>query len=213
MPYIYSLAGKVHLDDYTSMRPLIMEFPNDKATTNISDEFMFGDALLVAPVYEYGARNRDIYFPATNGWYDFYTGKFVKGGQTLNIDAPYEQIPLFVRTGAIIPFGPDIQHTQANDNSNVTIYVYKGNDGAFTIYEDQGTNNNYEKGEYSTIPLTYNEATSTLTIGERKGSYEGMPATRNFEIVVVSQENPIGYDVNRKGKKVKYNGKTQKIKL
>ena len=85
------------------MRPLVMDFTADTKVNNISDQFMFGPALMAAPVYEYGARTREVYFPATCGWYDFYTGKYMAGGQQLKVDAPYERMPLYVREGAIVP--------------------------------------------------------------------------------------------------------------
>lgn len=105
MPYIYSLAGKTYFDDYTIMRPMVMDFTADLNTRNLKDQYMFGPAFLVAPVYKYGARDREVYFPAGETWYDFYTGKAVKGGQTLKVDAPYETMPLFVRGGSIVPAG------------------------------------------------------------------------------------------------------------
>ena len=109
MPYIYSLAGMTYFNDYTIMRPLVMDFTADANVNNIGDQFMFGSALMVAPVYEYGARSREVYFPASCGWYDFYSGKYVNGGQKLTVDAPYERIQLYVCAGSIVPYGPDMQ--------------------------------------------------------------------------------------------------------
>ena len=91
-----------YFNDYTIMRPLVMDFTADANVNNIGDQFMFGSALMVAPVYEYGARSREVYFPVSCGWYDFYSGKYVNGGQKLTVDAPYERIPLYVCEGAIV---------------------------------------------------------------------------------------------------------------
>lgn len=146
MPYIYSMAGMTYFDDYTIMRPLVMDFTADMQVNNIGDEFMFGPAFLVAPVYRYGDRTRDMYFPACEGWYDFYTGKFQEAGVQASVAAPYERIPLYVRAGSIVPFGPDMQYSDEKPASDIKLYVYQGADGTFTLYEDEGTNYNYEKG-------------------------------------------------------------------
>jgi alpha-D-xyloside xylohydrolase len=212
MPYLYSLAGKVHFDDYTIMRPMIMDFTADKKVRNLGDQYMFGTAFLVAPVYEYGARSRKVYLPESTQWYDFYSGAAVANG-TQVVAAPYERIPLFVRAGSIIPFGPDIQWSDQKPADNITLYVYGGADGKFTLYEDEGTNYNYEKGQYATIEFAYDDATSTLTIGARKGSFNGMLKTRTFNVVKVGKGKAVPYDKNTKGKEIKYDGKSQKITL
>ena len=190
-----------------------MDFTADTRVNNIGDQYMFGPALMVAPVYEYGARTRQMYFPAGCGWYDFYTGKYVAGGQELEVGAPYERIPLYVREGAIIPYGPDMQWSDEKPAEEITLYVYTGQDGAFTLYEDEGVNYNYEKGQYAMIPMAYNEAEGTLTLGERQGEFPGMLKERTFNIVKVSKDQPKGFDLKAKGTVVKYDGKAQTVKL
>jgi len=187
MPYIYSLAGKTHLNDYTIMRAMVMDYGYDSRTHNISDQYMFGPDIMVNPVYTYKSRSRDIYFPENSNWYDFETGRYITGGQSINIQAPYEQIPLFIREGAIIPMGKDIQHTKENQ-ADITLKVYTGKNGEFTLYEDEGVNYNYEKGAFTTINITYNEDIKTVTIGERTGKYTGMPQTRKFEIEWITSD-------------------------
>jgi alpha-D-xyloside xylohydrolase len=212
MPYIYSLAGMTHFDDYTIMRALILDFNGDTAVNNIGDQYLFGPSLMVAPVYQYKARNREVYFPKTNGWYDFYSGKYVDGGQKLTVDAPYEHIPLFVKEGSIVPFGPEIQYTGQKPASEITLYVYTGKDGGFTLYEDEGVNYNYEKGACSTIPFKYDEQTGKLIIGDRNGSFNGMLEQRKFNVVWVSREKPASFDLNRKPDvMVNYDGKTVEV--
>lgn len=213
MPYIYSLAGMTYFNDYTIMRPLVMDFTADSNVNNIGDQYMFGPALMVAPVYQYGARTRSMYFPAGCGWYDFYTGKHVDGGQQLEVDAPYERIPLYVREGAIVPYGPDMQYSDEKKAENITLYVYAGQDGKFTLYEDEGVNYNYEKGKYATISFAYNDAEGTLSIGERDGEFDGMLQERTFNVVKVSKDNPQPFDLNAKGVMVKYDGNAQIVKL
>ena len=196
MPYIYTLAGMTWHNDYTIMRALAMDFPGDPMVTSVGDQYMFGPALMVAPIYQFQARSREVVFPAGTGWYDLYTGKYNDGGHTQTVAAPYEVLPLFVREGAILPFGPEIMHTAGNSADPITLYIYTGKNGAFNLYEDEGTNYDYEKGAFSMIPITWDEESGTLTIGERKGSWEGMPETRTFNVVWVSKEKPVKFDLS-----------------
>lgn len=213
MPYIYTLAGMTYYNDYTIMRPLFMDFAADRKVETISDQFMFGPSFMVCPVYSYGARNRNIYFPAGSNWYDFYTGKYITGGQQLNVDAPYEQIPLFIKEGSIIPVGPEIQYTNEKPADKIILYVYKGKDGNFTLYEDEESNYNYESGKYANITFTYNDATETLTIAKRKGQFDGMLKNRTFVIVAVSKNKPKPFNYDVDGQSIIYDGGEQKIIL
>jgi alpha-D-xyloside xylohydrolase len=214
MPYIYSLAGMVTFEDYTIMRALILDFPDDKNVFNISDQFMFGPAFLVNPVTDYKARSRKVYLPGGTQWYDFYTGKKYPGGKTISADAPYERIPLFVKAGSIIPLGPEIQYTGQKQADTLTLFVYSGKNGSFVLYEDEGTNYNYEKGLYSTIEFKYNDSDRELVIGERKGEFPGMLSERIINVVFISPDSPRPFEFNIKpDRAVNYNGKEVKIKL
>lgn len=161
----------------------------------------------------YGATSREVYFPAGAMWYDFYTGKEINGGQTIEVPAPYERMPLYVRSGSIVPFGPAMQWSDEKPAEEINLYVYAGENGEFTLYEDENTNYNYEKGQYAMIPFTYNDAENTLTIGDRKGEFPGMLKNRKFNIVKVSKENPRGYNRDTKGILVNYDGAKQVVKL
>lgn len=207
MPYVYSLAGKTWFEDYTIMRPLVMDFIEDKAVENIGDAYMFGPAFLVAPVYEYGARSREVYFPECQGWYDFYSNEFVEGGQAKTVAAPYDRMPLYVRAGAIVPFGPEIQWSDEKPADVIDLYVYQGADGEFTLYEDENVNYNYEKGAYSKIAFSYDDKMKLLSIEEREGEFPGMLEERTFNIIPVSK-NGVG-----KTQTVKYNGLSMKVVL
>lgn len=211
LPYIYSLAGMTYWNDYTIMRPLVMDFASDPQVNDLGDQYMFGPALMVAPVYQYGARTRSMYFPAGAGWYDFYTGSFVEGGQRINVAAPYERIPLYVREGSILPVGPDIQYTDEKPADEITLYVYTGADGSFTLYEDEGVNYQYEQGKCAMIPMAYNEAKKQLTIGDRQGDFPGMLTERTFHIVPVTKEQPQAFGWTVKQVTVKYDGKQQVV--
>lgn len=205
MPYIYSLAWKVTSEGYTMMRHLVFDYPNDAKVFNIKDQFLFGPAFLVNPVTTAGATSRSVYLPAGT-WYDFWTGSTTDGGRTASVPAPLSEMPLFVKAGSIVPMGPSIQYaTQSIDPLEIRIYT--GQDGAFTLYEDEGDSYSYEDGQYSTIPFTWNESTKKLTIGARKGSYTGMPASRTFRIVRVGSNHGAGVDVTAApDQMVTYNG-------
>lgn len=212
MPYIYSLAGKTHFDNYTIMRPLVMDFEGDVQVNNIGDQYMFGPSFLVAPVYQYKARTREVYFPASTGWFDFYSGRYTEGGQKLTVDAPYERMPLFVKEGSIVPFGPEIQYTGEKQADEITLLVYTGKNAEFTLYEDEGINYNYEKGAFSIIPISYEEQSGKLTIGDTSGSFDGMLKSRKFNIVWVSKDKPTAFDLNPKADAtITYDGKAVEI--
>jgi len=214
MPYLYSMAGWAHFKDYTLMRALVMDFNGDREVENIGNQWMFGPALMACPVGYYKARNRSVYFPKQCGWYNLYTNEYVEGGQRLVVDAPYEQIPVFVREGAIIPFGPEMEWSDEKSAELINLYVYAGQNGAFQLYEDEGTNYNYEKGKYATVDITYDDATKTVSFGTRKGSFPGMLKNRRFNVVLVSKDTPKPLDLDApEGKIVQYHGKAVSVKL
>ncbi len=214
MPYIYSLAADVYFNDYTIMRPLIMDFGTDEKVFNIGYQFMFGPAIMVNPIYTYRARSREVYFPKNYIWYDFYTGKIEsRGGETKTVRAPINHIPLYVRSGSIIPYGPAIQYTREKPAQTITLYVYQGSDGKFTLYEDEGVNYNYEIGKYAKIEFDYNEESRTLTINKREGQFNGMLNERVFKIIPVSESSSKGYNPDAEGQEIKYNGEKLKVTL
>ena len=214
MPYIYSMAGWAHFKDYTLMRALVMDFNGDKNVENIGNQWMFGPALMACPVGYYKARNRSVYFPEQCGWYDLYTGEYIQGGQRLVVDAPYECIPVYVREGAIIPFGPEMEWSDEKQAELINLYVYAGQNGAFQLYEDEGVNYNYEKGKYATIDITYDDASRTVKIGACKGQFPGMLKQRRFNVVLISKDAPKALNLeNPEGKLVQYNGKEISVKL
>ena len=214
MPYLYSMAGWVHTRDYTMMRGLMMDFNGDKDIYNIKDQWMFGPALMACPVGYYKARNRAVYFPKQTGWYDLYTGEHINGGQRLIVDAPYERIPVYVREGSIIPYGPEMQYSDERPADNITLYVYGGNNGEFQLYEDEGTNYNYEKGKFSTIDMSYDDTAKTLTIGKRQGDFKGMLKERRFRIVYVTADQPRALDFEpQNAPVVDYKGNQIVVKL
>lgn len=215
MPYLYSMAGMVHLKDYTMMRGLVMDFNGDEKVLDIKDQWMFGSALMACPVGEYQKYSREVYLPKQKGWYDFYTGAYHAGGQTIVADAPYDKIPVFIPEGAILPIGPEMQWSDEKKPELIDLYVYAGKDGSYTLYEDEGTNYNYEKGKYAVIDFKYDDARKQVTIGARKGSFDGMLQKRRFNIILVDQKKQQGVNLAKspKGKVVKYAGQAMTVKL
>ncbi|MHB8285984.1 MAG: TIM-barrel domain-containing protein [Caulobacteraceae bacterium] len=186
LPYIYTLAADVYFKDAVIMRGLVMDFPDDPAARKINDEYLLGHSFLVAPVTTYKARTRSVYLPAGAAWYDFHTGMRLAGGQTVTAAAPLAQMPLFVRAGSIVPTGPAIQHTGEATAGPLTLLVYRGADGQFDLYEDDGTSNAYQRGQSARIPIRYDDHTGAVTLGARLGAYPGMATQRTVRIKWIS---------------------------
>ncbi len=187
LPYIYSLAAKIYFDNYTLMRPLIMDFPNDTSVYNINDQFMFGPSILVCPVYKYKERSRKVYLPAGTGWYDLVTGKYYEGGQIIVAQAPYEYIPLFIKAGSIIPVGPVVQYALQPTNEPIDLYIYDGQDASFELYFDDGVTYQYEKDGYARIPIQYSQALNKLTIQQAQGKNSDSLNQITFRIIKISK--------------------------
>jgi alpha-D-xyloside xylohydrolase len=145
-------------------------------------------------VTTYNARTRSVYLPTTTGgWYDFWTGTAAAGGQTVQAAAPFDAIPVYVRAGSIVPLGPELQYAAEKPADPIVVYIYAGADGSFTLYEDQGLTYDYQQGAFSEIPMRWTDATRTLTIDARQGSFSGMLPSRTFELVLVSPTKSVGF--------------------
>ena len=149
------------------------------------------------------SKNMEVYLPAGTRWYNFWTNEAIEGGQKLVISTTLNRIPLFVRAGSIVPCGPDVQYTGEKKWDNLTLCVYPGENGNFTLYEDEGDNYNYENGAYTEIPMNWDNASRILTIGARKGEYNGMLQKRQFIVKTIDGNS----------KTVTYTGKRIKVKL
>jgi alpha-D-xyloside xylohydrolase len=207
MPYIYSLAWMTTNEAYTPMRPLAMDYRSDTRALNIGDQYMFGPALLVNPVTEAGATTRRMYLPKGT-WYDFWTGKRVDGGTMIDAAAPIERMPLFVRAGSIVPMGPDVEYASEKAADPIEIRVYRGASGSFVLYEDEGENYDYEKGEHATIRIDWDEAAKKLTIGAREGKFPGMLEHRKFHIVYAGEDHGVGIELSKQADAIlEYSGK------
>ncbi|MDE6693950.1 MAG: DUF5110 domain-containing protein, partial [Muribaculaceae bacterium] len=238
LPYIYSTAWQVSNGRGTFMRALAMDYPNDEKAKALTDEYMFGDAILATPVVEAKytpeiyRRDADanagwdsntgrttidnmgdpdftkpakhtVYLPSDNVWYYFHDGKKYSGGNDVEIETPFGEVPFFIKAGAILPIGPDVQWSGEKPWDNLEIRVYPGANGTFTLYEDEGDSYNYEKGLYTEIKMNWDNKNRTLTIEPRKGSYPGMNESYTFNVVL-----PDG-----KAKTVNYNGKKTSVKF
>jgi alpha-D-xyloside xylohydrolase len=191
MPYIYSEAWQVTDHHSTLMRPLVMDWRTDVEAQNIGDEYLFGPALLVSPVYVDGATTRSVYLPKAT-WYDFWTGEKTEGGKRIEADAPLNKLPLFVRAGSILPLGPTMEWSTEKPADPLEVRVYAGADGDFTLYEDENDGYDYTKGVHATIALHWDDGAKTLTVGAREGSFPGMLAKRTFRVVLVGRGHGVG---------------------
>ncbi len=213
LPYIYSTGYQVSAHDELFMRPLVMDYPADKQVHNLGSEYMFGQSFLVAPVTRYGANNWDVYLPGQHDWFDFWTGERKAGGQTVKKMVTRDILPVYVRAGSILPFGPDVQYSTEKKWDDLEIRVYPGQDGTFTLYEDELDNYNYEQGAFSTITLRWDDVKRMLSIGEREGTFPGMLKKRTFRIVVMDNQQAVGDQPQPSVRKVRYDGKQQTLKF
>jgi len=191
LPYIYSAAWGVTNRGETLMRALPLEFSSDPGARGVSDQFVFGPALLINPVTSEGMTQRQLYLPAGVEWVDFWTGKRMSGGQTITADAPLDRIPIYGRAGSIVPIGPRAESATAKADP-IEIRIYPGANGDFNLYEDGGDNYDYEHGAYSVIPFHWDEKSRRLTIGDRHGSFPGMLEHRTFHAVIVREGHGAG---------------------
>jgi alpha-D-xyloside xylohydrolase len=213
MPYTYSVAWQVTSAGSTIMRPLVMDFANDKEVLNVGDQYLFGPAIMVSPVATEGATSRSVYLPGKGKWYDFWTGRTEPSGRHIDAAAPVETMPLYVRAGSIVPMGPKIEYVGEKPADPIELRIYRGANGTFTLYEDEGDSYRYEKGIYATIPINWDEATQTLTLGERKGEFPGMLKRRTFHVVFVRENHGTGVGVSdRTDRSVQYSGHAVSVK-
>jgi alpha-D-xyloside xylohydrolase len=206
MPYIYSVAWMTTNASYTPMRPLVMDFRADVRAQNIGDQFLFGPAILVNPVTEPGATTRHLYLPKTK-WYDFWSGHAADGGRSIDAPATLDRLPLYVRAGSIVPMGPDVEYAAEKPADPIELRVYAGAGGDFTLYEDENDNYDYEKGVYATIPMHWDDAARSLTIGARQGRFPGMLESRTFRVVFTGEGHGVGIgQTAQPDKVVQYSG-------
>lgn len=213
LPYIYSTSWNVSRNDGTFMRALVMDFPSDKKTHDLGGEYMFGRSVLVTPVTKPGVTEWQVYLPEGTAWWDFWTNEKQQGGRTVNRAVTKDILPLYIKAGSILPFGPKVQYSTEKNWDNLEIRVYPGADGTFTLYEDENDNYNYEKGAYATITFRWDDAARRLTIENREGSFPGMLQNRKFKVILAAPKSGAGDQPMKGGKTVNYTGKKTSVKL
>lgn len=216
MPYIYSLAAQITLNGRPIVRAVALDFPADPATHGLTNQYLFGPALLVCPVTEpmyyekqsqpiYGtAKSRSVYFPAGCRWFDFRTGALHEGGHAITADAPLETIPLYAREGSILPMTRAMQWVDEMPDAPYEIRVYTGADAEFTLYEDDGDGYGYEQGAFALVKLQWVERLRELTVSARQGSFPRLVKNRHYRIVFFSA-------AGRQTRSVRYSGEELRI--
>ncbi|GLB53891.1 xylosidase [Neptunitalea chrysea] len=219
LPYIYSCAYAITEYNSSMMRALFMDFPEDSKVWDNTEEYMFGKSLLIHPVTRSmyvkandasnsvadfsKVQSQKTYLPEGTYWYDFWNNEKFEGGQTVERTTPLDIIPVYVKSGTILPIGPDVQYATEKSWDHLTLCVYPGMDGTFTLYEDEFDTYNYEQGAFSTIVFSWDDVHGKLTISKRKGDYQGMLTKRTFSIRLP----------NGKEKEIVYKGKKVTIKM
>lgn len=211
MPYIYTAAADSHFEGAPIMRGLALDFPADATAKRVADQYLFGPSILVAPVTRHGATSRTVYFPGAATWYNAWTGEAVKGGEARTVAAPLDQMPMFVRAGAILPMGPVTQYVDEKPDAPLTLNVHTGADGHYSLYEDDGVSNAYRTGRYTRIPFAYDDKRGELAIGPRAGSYAGMVRSRRFHVRFIKPGDR-AIDFDAQGIAVAYTGERIVVK-
>ena len=215
LPYIYSIAWRVTHDGYTMMRALPMDFPDDASAADIGDQYMFGPCIPGKPCHP--AQSDD---PIAVSPEHPDPGSISGPGSSSPAESSWKclrrrsRFPLFIRAGSILPMGPDLQYAGEKPADPIELRVYRGADGSFTLYEDEGDSYRYEKGAYTTIPIRWTEASRTLTIADRSGEFPAMLKQRTFRIVWVRQGKGVGaLPENAVDAEVQYDGKSIVVRM
>lgn len=218
LPYIYSTGWQVTKNNSSIMRPLATDFASDERTHEIADQYLFGANIMTAPIVKANYTTEaitapsdtvinwdrpvahNVYLPKGTAWWDFDSEKSYTGGREITMQSTLATIPLYLRAGTILPLGHDVQWAEQTPWVELEVRVYPGANGSFTLYEDEGDNYNYERGAYSEIDFRWNDATRTLIIAPRRGSYPGMPQQRKFNIRLAgtTTQAPVEYDGTEK---------------
>ncbi|QHS50520.1 TIM-barrel domain-containing protein [Edaphobacter sp. 12200R-103] len=218
LPYIYSVAAAVTFDHASMVTALALAFPQDAATYPIADQYLFGPSIMVCPVTApmyYGPQStpisnrphsRRVYLPAERQWYSADGEAVYEGGQTIDATAPLETIPWFIPAGTILPIGPVMQYVDEMPVAPLEVRIYPGADAVFTLYEDAGDGYGYERGEWARIQIAWNDARGELIFSSREGTFPGLIAERDFQIVVFTPKN-------RWHRSIRYDGTEHCIRL
>lgn len=193
LPYIYSVSRMVSEEDCSMMRPLVMDFTSDARVLDEADSYMFGPSFLVRPVFSPASEEPEVstYLPGDGLWYDFWTGAVLRGGTSDVRGNVLDELPLYVRAGSVIPMAEVKQWASEYPDTNLEIRVYAGADGTFVWYDDEGDGYGYLDGAFSEAAFSWDDARRTLVIGQRTGSYEGMPHEVRMDVKVMMPDGNV----------------------
>jgi len=217
LPYTYSGFARVEFASYTMQRALVMDFPQDRRTWSVADEFMWGDAFLVAPLLapadpDSWATTRGAYLPVAASWVNFHTGAGQASGEA-EVTFKLDEAPVFVRAGSVVPLGPLRQHVQDGAPDPLEVRVYPGADARFSLFEDDGTSRDYQRGLVAAVDFVWDDEKSELSIGARQGSFPGMLENRTFHVVRVAPGRGCGVGPGAPDAVVRYSGQAVLLRL
>jgi alpha-glucosidase (family GH31 glycosyl hydrolase) len=193
LPYLYSFVHECATTGMPVMRALWLHFPDDAKAVACGDEYLWGKSMLVAPVVEKGATARPVYLPS-GGWYDFWTGERLAGGREITRTVDLETMPLYVRSGSIVPLGPVKQFTSEQVDEPLSVFIYPGTDASFLLYEDDGISFNHHKGEWMGIQMTWNNASKKLNLRLADGSRFLQPTPRPIIVQLADAKQNITFN-------------------
>ncbi|PYR93484.1 MAG: glycoside hydrolase [Acidobacteria bacterium] len=203
IPYLYSTVRQTSLTGLPIMRALWLHHADDPVASACADEYLWGRDILVAPVTEKGASARRVYLPRGT-WYDFWTNEKVQGGREINRTVDLETMPLYVRAGAIVPFGPVKQYAAEKAAGPLTMVIYPGADGAFDLFEDDGRSFDYERGAWMGVQMRWSDIARRLTVSLARGSRLLPPAPRDLQIRLAGSDA---------GRTIRFDGRLQSVPL
>jgi alpha-glucosidase (family GH31 glycosyl hydrolase) len=213
LPYIYSTAADVSFSNKTFTKSLLFDYQKVEKTHQIDQQFLFGESMMICPVTAPAVSRLPVYFPPDSAWYDFYTGKKYDGDMSQSVNVTLDHIPVFVKSGSIIPFATIGNNTGDSLASPMEIRIYPGGNANFDLYEDANDGNGYRSQQFSKIPIAYNEKDKSVSVGPTQGVFPGMIAERIFRVVMVSDSIGVGNEMSGSYKEIIYKGKKVKVKL
>jgi alpha-glucosidase (family GH31 glycosyl hydrolase) len=197
IPYMYTYAWRAHIDSMPLLRPLYLAYPQLEEAYQHAHEYLFGEELLVAPILD-PSGDATIYLPPGE-WLDFFSGKHFAGGATIKAHYAVDQMPVFVRAGAIVPEQPVSEYSDAKPADRLILNVYGAAAGSFELYEDDGVSLKYAQGQQALTSLSHAvsaDGMHHLRIGPTRGTFEGQPTTRVYELHIHTSSKPASVSVN-----------------
>ena len=192
LPYLYSTAYQNHISGKPLMRALVLDHQNDANTYEITDQYMLGDFMMVCPVVDKGAQTRIVYLPEGE-WTNYWTKEVFQGKQHISVLCPIEQIPIFIKGGAIIPMQESQNYIGEKEIKNIDLMMIPEGESSFTLYEDDGKSLDYEKGQFSTTQISSFATADEIMIRIEKpvGTYSSSAAYYSLKIALDSRPEKV----------------------